>query len=438
MVTKCKIGALFNIEKGTVQSSKNISGNYNFITASAEWKTHNEYSHDCEAIIFAMGAAGSLGRTHYVNGKFIASDLCFILTPKNETQNQIDLKFYYLYFNLIREEIVKKTATGTSKLAINIKNFSNYEVITPSIDEQMKAKDLIESIQPLSSALTVLVNQSYEDILALRQSIFELAIQGKLVPQDSSDEPARELLKKIKTEKEQLLKAKNEKSASSINNNDLPFEIPKSWEWVRFQELLKTIKYGTSKKCEFESGNTPVLRIPNIRNGELDLSDLKFTDLTDSEKEELALEDSDLLMIRSNGSASLVGRVAKISSNAKGFAYAGYLVRLRTMKVYINAEYLMIALNSQLVRKQIEIPIRTTTGVKNINTSEISNIILPLPPLNEQRRIVEKVNQLIAFCDELENKIGQSRNESEKLMQVIFQGEFITSDSEENVVEFSK
>lgn len=77
-----KIGQLFNIERGNLQSEKNEDGEYNFITASSEWKTHIEYTHECEAIIFAFGAAGSLGKTHYVNGKFIASNLCFILTPK--------------------------------------------------------------------------------------------------------------------------------------------------------------------------------------------------------------------------------------------------------------------------------------------------------------------------------------------------------------------
>ncbi|CAH9017637.1 hypothetical protein [Candidatus Nitrosacidococcus sp. I8] len=69
------IGELFNIEKGELQSTKCIAGKYDFITAAEEWKTHNEYSHECEALIFAAAASGSLGRTHYVNGKFITSDL---------------------------------------------------------------------------------------------------------------------------------------------------------------------------------------------------------------------------------------------------------------------------------------------------------------------------------------------------------------------------
>ena len=99
-----KINQLFNFEKGVLQSSKCIEGEYNFITAAADWKTHNEYSHDCEALIFAAAASGSLGRTHYVNGKFISSDLCFILTPKEPEKLPVDLKFYHIIFNLYKNE----------------------------------------------------------------------------------------------------------------------------------------------------------------------------------------------------------------------------------------------------------------------------------------------------------------------------------------------
>ena len=87
------IKELFDFEKGTLQSSKCTLGKYTFITAAENWKTHSDYTHDCEALIFAMAASGSLGRTHYVKGKFISSDLCFILTPKKALK--LDLIFYY-------------------------------------------------------------------------------------------------------------------------------------------------------------------------------------------------------------------------------------------------------------------------------------------------------------------------------------------------------
>jgi type I restriction enzyme S subunit len=177
MVNKmANIGEIFNVEKGSVQSSKSIEGEYDFITASNDWKKHCEYSHDCEALIFAMGASGSLGRTHYVNGKFISSDLCFILTPKNNRTDELDLKFFYYYFNMFREVIVKQTATGTSKLAINAKNFKEFAIHLPSLENQITARikiekaqnkidKLLNNISELKVLLSQLLYRKYSDLV---------------------------------------------------------------------------------------------------------------------------------------------------------------------------------------------------------------------------------------------------------------------------------
>ena len=121
------ISELFNLSDGTLASEKaNNEGEYNFITASEEWKRHDEYTHDCEAIVYAAKASGSLGRTHYVNGKFISSNLCYILTSKQDKSFPVNLEFYNLYFSAIREQIVSDLADGTSKLTIDKTALKNY------------------------------------------------------------------------------------------------------------------------------------------------------------------------------------------------------------------------------------------------------------------------------------------------------------------------
>lgn len=125
----CPIGTLFNIEKGSLQSSKNQPGEYPFITAAEGWSTHNSFTHECEALVFAMAASGSLGRTHYVKGKFIASDLCFILTPKADYKDKLNLRFYHAYFNAIRVHVVRSMAKGGAKLSINKTDFSAFPVL---------------------------------------------------------------------------------------------------------------------------------------------------------------------------------------------------------------------------------------------------------------------------------------------------------------------
>ena len=135
------IKEIFDFGKGSLQSSKAIDGEYNFITASSEWKKHNTYEHDKEALIIAVAASGSLGRVHYINGKFISSDLCFILTPKDQKKIPVDLQFYQHLFQSIRQDLVQATATGTSKLAINQENFGNYKVPYFDIEYQKKYRE---------------------------------------------------------------------------------------------------------------------------------------------------------------------------------------------------------------------------------------------------------------------------------------------------------
>ena len=123
-----KVSELFTIEKGTLASESNVEGEYPLITASEEWKTHNEYSHDTEAIVYAVSAAGSLGRSHYVNGKFIASSLCLILTDRHNSKYPIDMQFYNYYFATTRKAIVSDIAEGASKLTISPEMFSDYYI----------------------------------------------------------------------------------------------------------------------------------------------------------------------------------------------------------------------------------------------------------------------------------------------------------------------
>ena len=149
-----KIGTLFDKEKGSLQSDSNIEGEYDFITASEGWKTHFEYDHECEALVYAVSASGSLGRCHYVNGKFIASNLCLLLTPKNNDLYPVNMQFYSMYFNAIRKRIVNELADGTSKLTISPDELMDYYVEYFPIDQQNKiVKYYNEQITPLKKRL---------------------------------------------------------------------------------------------------------------------------------------------------------------------------------------------------------------------------------------------------------------------------------------------
>jgi hypothetical protein len=133
-----KVEDLFNIEDGTLASDNSVDGEFDFITGAEEWKKHSTYKYDKEAIVYVVSAGGSLGRSHYVNGKFIASNLCIVLTPKNQNTYPINLQFYNTYFNNLRKKIVSDLADGTSKLTIGKTIFKQYYIDYISKDVQDK------------------------------------------------------------------------------------------------------------------------------------------------------------------------------------------------------------------------------------------------------------------------------------------------------------
>ena len=136
---------------GTLQSEdNNPEGEYDFITAAEKWKKHDSYSHDQEAIIYAVGAEGSLGRAHYVNGKFVASTLCLILTPRDPQKYPVDLEFYSHYLMAIREKIVVALRNGTSKLTIKPEELDEYPIEYFDISVQKdKKKKIIQKKKDL-------------------------------------------------------------------------------------------------------------------------------------------------------------------------------------------------------------------------------------------------------------------------------------------------
>lgn len=132
---------LFSADKGTLASTKNVDeGEFDFVTASSERKKHDEYTHDCEALVYAISAGGSLGKSQYVNGKFVASNLCLVLTPNdaNKRKFPIHLLFYNWYLEAIRKQLVADLADGTSKLTIRESDLKNYYIEYIPLDEQEK------------------------------------------------------------------------------------------------------------------------------------------------------------------------------------------------------------------------------------------------------------------------------------------------------------
>lgn len=215
----------------------------------------------------------------------------------------------------------------------------------------------------------------------------------------------------------------------------------KAGEWTPSSvgEVVESLKYGTATKCGYEKRGVPVLRIPNVVSGRIDHSDLKYAKLPAKEFQQLRLIAGDILLIRSNGSVSLVGRTAVVSKAEENYAYAGYLIRLRPDRKKVEPDFLNLVLSSYDIRLQIELEARSTSGVNNINSEEVRALSFPLPPLPEQREIVRRMDEMFALADRLEARVGKARGQVDKLTQSIlakaFRGELVPQDPNDEPAE---
>lgn len=427
------IGELFEIEKGELQSTKCTPGDYDFITAAEEWKTNNEYSHECEALIFAAAASGSLGRTHYVDGKFTTSDLCYILTPKNEDKYPINLSFYHFVFNSLRPSLVAATKSGTSKESINQTNFKNYEIPYFDIEQQDFWIEKLKNTLGLKDLVGIELTHQKTLLQKLRQQILQEAIEGKLTAewrtQNPDVEPASELLKRIAAEKAELVKAKKikpQKPLPPISDEEKPFELPEGWEWCHYSSLIIEIEAGKSPACF----NYPA---SDEEWGVLKISAISWDKFQESENKKLMpnvepfsdkeVHCGDFIMTRAN-TKELVAKSVIV-----GDVRPKLLLNDKTLRVKfsekINLYFMNLINNSEYARTHY---IRFATGaspsMKNLSRDNINALVLPLPPLEEQEVIVAKVEKLLAVCDQLETQINHNQLHAEQLMQAVLKEAF--------------
>ncbi|WP_107668708.1 restriction endonuclease subunit S [Cyanothece sp. BG0011] len=249
----------------------------------------------------------------------------------------------------------------------------------------------------------------------LRELILQLAVMGKLVPQDENDEPASILLERIKAEKAKLVKENKiskDKKYSSVVSDIPPWNIPSHWQWTRMQNIFEITRGGSprpSKDPRFFGGNIPWITVNEItKNSEMYLLNTK-TGLTDlgSSKSRFIFDDD--ILLTNSGATLGVPKISKI----KGCINDG-VARLYPFHEYINKQYAYYFLFGQT---QAFRDVNQGMGQPNLNTSILAAWFFPLPPLKEQYRIVKKIDQLMNYCDELEQQLTKGIEDKEKLIE---------------------
>ena len=262
-----------------------------------------------------------------------------------------------------------------------------------------------------------------DQIKALRQIILNLAVRGKLVPQDPNDEPASELLKRLRKAKiaawaREGLRARP--PVAKLSRADMWFQFPDSWALSSFDELFVIVS-GVTKGQKVpvnEAIDAPYLRVANVQRGYLDLSVIKKIAVRKADEERYALRLGDVLMTE-GGDWDKLGRASIWHEEISGCIHQNHIFRGRPPSNDVSPEWVITYVNSLLGRAFFEDASKQTTNLASINMTQLRGCPFPLPPLAEQHRIVAKVDALMALCDRLEASLTAAAANRGRLLDAL-------------------
>ena len=366
---------------------------------------------------------------------------------------QSQLSKYYLYnFLLEQTQEIKAAGHGVSmvhmtkekmeKLVVPVPPLAEQHRIVAKVDELMALCDRLEAqqadaesahaqlVQALLGSLTQAADAedfaaswqrlaehfhtlftTESSIDALKQTLLQLAVMGKLVPQDPSDEPASELLKRIAEEKARLVaegKIRKQKLLGEIAAQEKPFVIPTHWEWVRLDSVLKKIGAGSTPlggKQAYVADGVKFIRSQNVWNEGLRLNDVAFIpEKTHQKMSGTHVEAGDLLF---NITGASIGRCAAVPPDFDTGNVSQHVTIIRPVSGDTQP-FLHVVLISQLVQQTV-MDVQVGVSREGLSIGKLSQFLIPFPPEAEQHRIVAKVDQLMALCDKLKARLTQAR-----------------------------
>ncbi|BDC12183.1 type I restriction endonuclease EcoAI [Phocaeicola vulgatus] len=287
------------------------------------------------------------------------------------------------------------------------------------------------------------------DTKALRQKILDLAIHGKLVPQDPNDEPASVLLERIKAEKERLIKEgkikrskKSAKSSDTPHYENVPFEVPNSWVWCRLEDIAYVASGSTPDKTCFVENGVPYIKMYNLRNQKIDFAyhpQYITEEVHNGKLQRSRTEVGDLIM---NIVGPPLGKLAIIPTTLPqaNFNQAAVLIRPYKFKEVL-VSYLKVYLEE--MSEINSIATRGSAGQVNISLTQSQNMRIPIPPLNEVRRIIEEVSKYDILIDSLKQNITDIQNliayTKSKILDLAIHGKLVLQDpNDEPAIELLK
>ena len=322
-------------------------------------------------------------------------------------KNGIETKFLY-YFLTTAKEAMENKATGTTFKAISGSVIRDLSIPLPPLSEQKRIVAKIEEIFAVIDQIGTKKEEALSIIRSMRQTALQDAIMGVLVEQDETDESANEILKKIEKEKEHLKKEKKvkiEQPLPPVNVHNFDYDIPAGWELTHLNEIafvtkLAGFEYTSDIKPNLAESGIPLFKGKNVQNGRLVYEFESFIPESVSEKLTRSQLNRKCLLTPYVGT---IGNIAIFEGDIQAHlgSNVGKIELYNYNDTYILEEYLLYFLRSKTGIKQLRKQIKSTAQ-ESISIKAIRECLIPLPPLAEQERIVAKLDEIMAICDQME------------------------------------
>ena len=364
---------------------------YDYYGASGVIDKIDDYLFDKPLLLIGEDGANLISRSTPIAfiayGKYWVNNHAHVI----DSLEFITLKYLEIYINAID---LKSFVTGTAQPKLNQANLNQIPIMLPPLEEQERIVAKVDELFELIDELDSNKQELLENIFNIKNKVLQLAIQGKLVEQGEDDEPASVLLERIKVEKEQLIKdkvIKKEKPLPDISEEEKLFKTPSSWEWCRLGNI-SNIVMGQSPDSstvsdveggiEFHQGKASFGKVFINNSG-----------LYCTKPSKIAIPDDILLSVRAPvGTLNITDRELCIG---RGLAAIRKYIDIENKFFY----YFIMALEEELVKKS------TGTTFKAVASTAIKEFLIPLPPLEEQKRIVEKIDLIMDYLDKLQQEI---------------------------------
>jgi type I restriction enzyme S subunit len=429
-----KIEDICHVVKGETGIMKAIPGVYPMVGLSEERKTHNEYQFDCKAVIIPLVSStghghASMKRIHYQEGKFALGSILCALVPINE--GEYNPEYLYHILDMGKERIFVPLMKGMANVSLPMNRIKSVEINLPSYEEQVRLSKIYSEVTTNIDLLRNQTDKQRNYLKQVRQSIVQLAIQGKLTEnwrqKNPIVEPANVLLEKIKAENEKLIqegKLKRGKPFPRILEAEIPFELPENWLWCRLGAVVNVKSSKRIFASDYKKEGVPFFRSKEIGilgsgyepSNLFFISQEKYNDIN---KNFGVPKSGDILL-------TCVGTIGNtwIVDDRKFYYKDGNLVLIESVPE-IDTNYLLHYLRSSFF---IDSAMDRAFGsaYKAFTIIKINHSLFPFPPLAEQQAITEIINQAIVLFDELEKKIEKRDSYRERIMHAVVKQAFTT------------